>query len=94
MSNSPYCGSRRGRIEAWILRASSKMLSMRVAADLLVDAVAQDAEREEDVVPVVARGDVEGEDVLLAPHLDGGELLHPQEVLQVAVDVAGPRTSM
>jgi hypothetical protein len=56
-----------------------------VLPDLLVEAVAQDAEREEDVVPVMAGGDVEGQDVLLVPHLDGGELLYAEEILQAHV---------
>ncbi len=57
-----------------------------LAPQLLVDAVAHDAEREQDVVAVAARGDVEGQDVLAVADLDGGEALHAQQVLQGLVD--------
>ncbi len=56
-----------------------------LAPQLLVDAVTHDAEREQDVLAVVAGGDVEGQDVLLVADLDGGESLHSQQVLQLLV---------
>ena len=55
-------------------------------ADLLVDAVAQDAEREQQIVAVAAGGDVEGQQVLLVADLDGGELLNVEVLLEVGID--------
>ena len=56
-----------------------------LAPDFLIQAVAQDAQGEEDVVPAVVGIHVEGQDVLLVSDLDGDELADADQVLEALV---------
>ncbi len=65
-------------------------LGHAVLAQLLVDRVAQHAERKEHVVVVGARIDVEGEQELLVAELDRGEALDAELALELLVDARIP----
>ena len=85
-SKRPYCGSLRGRIDAWILRASRSTSSMRSRAIFwLIEwrRIASDSTRR---VALARDVEIEGEQVLALPDLDGGEPAGAERVLELAIE--------